>query len=254
MIDLRNQSLGGVYKLYAVAGDTCYDVRTCLHKNRQVLYRMMPVPKPPQAPPAAQQAAPTPQGGFTPYNQAPPAVQTQSTVSHIPDIGDEQYSHPGWSWGGFFWGIPFLIAIRKYRYLLLLLAPILMIFGVVTLWGIMAVVGQVNGSSDTTMAFALIVPIAIALAALFFAGLPLYFGFKGRMLAATSKTFSNKEQYVGFMKAFDHGAMVAFFVMIASWVVLIVFGVLFGVLVGIAEMDTSAAALNAIDHMQGYFK
>lgn len=215
------------------------------------------VPQPPHAPGAGEpQDAPTPaaapvpqaQSAFTPYGQAggvPQAPVAQGTQGHITSTGDEQYSHPGWSWGGFFWGMQFLIAIRKYRHLLLLLAPVLIVFGTVTLWGIVALVGEANGSIGATAGFVLIVPIAIAVSVIFFLALPFYFGFKGRQLAATSKTFANKEQYVGFMKAFDHGAMVAFFVTLAAWVLSLVVGVLWGVFDAVSVSELDAQVFNA---------
>ena len=254
-----------------VPGSCCTDMlRTMADKQETTYPNGQPVPQPPHVSGAGQpldtptpaapsvpqppSATPPVQGSGVSTVNLQPAPQPESSQTYVPAMGDEEYSHPGWSWGGFFWGLPFLIAIRKYRYMLLLAAPFLVLFGVVTLWGISALVAEMNGAPGVNTAFAIVVPIAIAISVLFFFVLPFYFGFKGRMLAATSGTFSNKEQYVGFMKAFDHGAMIAFFLMIASWVVLIVFGVLFGVLVGVADIDTSAAALNAIDRMQGYFK
>ena len=221
-----------------------------------------PVPQPPHAPDAGQAqntptpaAPPVPQApsAFTPYGQAgavPQPPVAPGAQGHITSTGDEQYAHPGWSWGGFFWGMQFLIAIRKYRYLLLLLAPVLIIFGTVTLWGIVALVGEVNGSSGATAGFVLIVPIAIAVSVIFFLALPFYFGFKGRQLAATSKTFANKEQYVGFMKAFDHGAMVAFFVMLATWVLSLVVGVLWGVFDAVSVSELDAHALQAFSQFE----
>lgn len=72
--------------------------------------------------------------------------------------------------------------------------------------------------------FFVVLPLVFLGAMLFLLGIKLYLGFKGRELASTSKTFSNKEQYIGFMKAFDHGALVAFIVVILLNVLMLLLG------------------------------
>jgi hypothetical protein len=42
-------------------------------------------------------------------------------------------------------------------------------------------------------------------------GIMVFLGLKGRELAATSQTFTSRDQYVGFMKAIDHAGKVIFF-------------------------------------------
>ncbi|MBP9749117.1 MAG: hypothetical protein KBD21_00030 [Candidatus Pacebacteria bacterium] len=177
-------------------------------------------------------------------NMAPESAHGEqpSSSGYIPlsDTGDEQYSHPGWSWAGFFWFIPFIIAIRKYKYLFWALMPVCVLFVAVVVWLIFGLRSNVGSSSMLV----LLVSVAFLFAVLFLIGFPFYIGLKGRELAATSTTFTNKEQYIGFMKAFDHGAMVAFFAMLALWVLGIVvssvfFG--FGTMFDVDGVDTYGA-------------
>ena len=102
------------------------------------------------------------------------SVPVPPAPSTSPD--DEKYARPGWSWGGFMFNFLFAIAIRRYLYLLWLLA--------------------------------LVIPIVNFFVIL---GLMIYFGLKGRAMAAESKTFSNRDQYIGFMKGIDHAGRILFF-------------------------------------------
>lgn len=83
------------------------------------------------------------------------------------------YNDSGWSWGGFAFNLMFAIATRNYVYLWLL--------------------------------FLMIVPFVNIFAML---GIMIFFGIKGRELARTSTTFSNHDQYLGFMKGLDHAGKI----------------------------------------------
>lgn len=90
------------------------------------------------------------------------------------------YKDEGWSWGGFIFNIVFAIATRNYKYLLIMILffiPVVNIFAII--------------------------------------GAMIYFGVKGREIARNSKTFANKDEYLGFMKGVDHAGKVMFFVYIA---------------------------------------
>lgn len=104
----------------------------------------------------------------------------QGSASAVPvPQGEGGYVDEGWSWGSFALNYMFLIAIRKYEYLyvlILFLIPIVNIFA----------------------GFGMII----------------YLGMNGRELARNSRTFSNHEQYLGFMKGIDHAGKIISYVML----------------------------------------
>ncbi len=96
---------------------------------------------------------------------------------------------PGWSWGAFLFGAPFLIAIKKYHMLwwyLLYLVPVVNFF--------------------------------------FWIVFMIYLGIKGHEMAATSRHFENQHEYNGFIKAVDHAGKILTIVAI----VIIAAGLIFG--------------------------
>ena len=116
----------------------------------------------------------------TPVPQPTPEAPPQYVpAAAAPSSG---YNDSGWSWGGFAFNWVFAIALRKYVYL----------FGLVLLF----------------------IPLVNFVAMLGFA---IYFGMKGRELAASSTTFSSDEQRLGFMKGIDHAGkvVVLFYVILA---------------------------------------
>lgn len=95
----------------------------------------------------------------------------------------------GWSWGAFMLHAPFLIAIKKYIFLLwylLLLIPFLNVF--------------------------------------FLIALMIYLGVEGHELAAQSPQFKNQDEYNGFFRAYNHAGKILFLAVI----VMIAAGLLFG--------------------------
>jgi len=119
---------------------------------------------------------------FTPYGQEPtPAAPTHPGAFAPMNAaqGDERYATPGWSWGAFMASTMFLLGIRKYAYLWIYLV------------GLIPFVG----------------PFAIL-------AFMLFLGAKGREMAMRSPAFSNRDQYVGFMKAIDHGGKIMFFLFV----------------------------------------
>lgn len=70
----------------------------------------------------------------------------------------------------------FAIGLRKYWYLLLILV------GMIPLVGGLASIGAM-----------------------------IFFGIKGREMAAASSVFTNRDQYIGFMKGIDHAGKVIFY-------------------------------------------
>ena len=81
----------------------------------------------------------------------------------------------GWSWGAFMFDFIFIIATKRYIYLLLFL---------------LYLIPLVNF-------FAMI-------------GIKIYLGTQGRRIAAESTMFSNKDEIRGFMKAIDHAGYITF--------------------------------------------
>lgn len=97
------------------------------------------------------------------------------------------YSRPGWSWGGFMFNVFFAACLKRYWYLLWL--------------------------------FAFWIPFVNIFVALC---LMLYFGVKGRELAARSAVFTSKQQYIGFMKGIDHAGKFSFFISLVGLLVVII--------------------------------
>jgi len=135
-----------------------------------------------------------------PVPQPPPVPHphpkyAEPAYAPVQSNSDAQYSQPGWSWGGFCFSLLFAIAIRRYVYLWFLLGMVLPPINFVVVIGLM-----------------------------------IYFGMKGRELAAESKIFTSRDQYVGFMKGIDHaGKVLALF-----YGILIIVGILAStVLVGL---------------------
>ena len=124
---------------------------------------------------AANTSRPTAQA-YGPQPITPPGTPEAAE----PQAASDAYAQPGWSWGAFMNGPLFLIGIRKYVYLLLYLLYLIPFVNFIAWIGIM-----------------------------------IFMGVKGRELAAESKTFTSREQYVGFMKAIDHAGKVIFFFTVA---------------------------------------
>lgn len=95
---------------------------------------------------------------------------------------------PRWSWGAFMFDPVFLIATRKYAWLLLYVL--------------------------------MFVPILNFVAAI---GIKVFLGLKGHSFAAESTSFENEEQRKGFMTAFDHAGLIIFCITVA----VILIGLLF---------------------------
>jgi hypothetical protein len=128
--------------------------------------------------------------------------------------GDEElrYSQSGWSWGGFMLHIYFAGCVRRYWYLV---------------WIIAFVIPFLN------------IPIII--------GLMIYFGIKGRVIASSSPVFKNKQQYIGFMKGIDHAGKVMFFLLVVVLGGIAVLGVLAStVLVGLSNQREGTRDVSAI--------
>lgn len=122
---------------------------------------------------------PTYSAPFSPLGSVPtpPGVSSDVEGNSPMSVEDSKYSNPGWSWGGFMQWTIFAIGLRKYWYLLLILIGMVPFVG-----GLISI------------------------------GVMIYFGIKGREMAAASSVFANKEQYIGFMKGIDHAGKVMFFV------------------------------------------
>lgn len=152
---------------------------------------------------APQGAAPQPAAGA---QQFTPAGGGQSFMSE----GASAAAASGWSWGAFMGGPFFLIAVRKYMYLLLYLLNLIPLVNFIAWIGIMV-----------------------------------FLGLKGRELAAQSTTFSSKEELTGFMKGFDHAGKITFFIMLALFVLgflgsLLLGATIFSALGGGGSFDSSS--------------
>lgn len=144
--------------------------------------------------------------------------QTKSKTSRVAQPfmtvaseSDEEvhYSHPGWSWGGFMFNIFFAACLKRYWFLLW--------FG------------------------ALLVPIVNLFVPFVLLGLMIYFGVKGRELAARSAVFTSKQQYIGFMKGIDHAGKCMFFLSLAGLLVMVVIMMIIATIV-LRELDSSREA------------
>lgn len=134
----------------------------------------------------------TPPQAFTPYGQgSAPATSAhpETLISTNVAQGDEQYSAPGWSWGAFMGGPLFILGIRRYEYAWAYLVGFIPFIG----------------------------PFAIL-------AFMVFLGVKGREMAMTSQTFSNRDQYVGFMKVIDHGGKLVFLFTLAAVLLFMVLG------------------------------
>lgn len=154
--------------------------------------------------------SPTPPQAFVPANKSVSAggYMTQQGTSDE----ESHYSRPGWSWGGFMFHIYFAACIKRYWYLL---------------WMIALVVPYVSG----IITF----------------GLMIYFGVKGRELAAGSPVFKSKQQYIGFMKGIDHAGKVIFFVFFIGLGGLAIVGILASiVLAGLGSQRDAAREASAM--------
>ncbi len=96
-----------------------------------------------------------------------------------------------WSWGAFMFGIPFLIAIKKYKMLW---------------WFLFSLIPIVN--------------------IVFYVVFAIYLGLHGHELASKSPHFENKHEYNGFMKAIDHSGKIIFFVALVGLAVLALFSII----------------------------
>ena len=103
-----------------------------------------------------------------PIQNNTPQQSSYSTPKQKNDIS-------GWSWGAFMFDFIFIIATKRYIYLLLFL---------------LYLIPLVNF-------FAMI-------------GIRIYLGTQGRRIAAESTIFSNKDEIRGFMKAIDHAGYITF--------------------------------------------
>lgn len=150
---------------------------------------------------------------FQPYGASvPPPAQTQVVATATTYMADAtadadtlKYSTPGWSWGAFLFNVMFAAGLRKYWFLLFLLLY----------W----------------------IPFIGGLCSL---GVMIYFGVKGREMAAESKVFANKDQYVGFMKGVDHAGKVYLW----FFIILIPIAVI-GILSSVVLASLSSARDNA---------
>ncbi|NTV44905.1 MAG: hypothetical protein HGA67_04455 [Candidatus Yonathbacteria bacterium] len=97
-----------------------------------------------------------------------------------------------WSWGGFMFGPAYLIAVKKYEYLLAYLLMLIPVFNF----------------------FAMI-------------GIAIYLGIKGHTLVAESPMFANADERAGFNRAIDHAGRIMFFVSLVCMVLAFIFAGLF---------------------------
>ncbi len=101
-----------------------------------------------------------------PIQNNAPQPSSYSISGQKDDIG-------GWSWGAFMFDFIFIIATKKYIYLLLFLLYF--------------------------------IPFVNFLAMI---GIKIFLGTQGRRIAAESPMFSNKDELRGFMKAIDHAGYI----------------------------------------------
>jgi hypothetical protein len=130
-----------------------------------------PGAEPHQTPEPAPAPAPAPAPSFD-ANQA--AAKTKDTLDKMSNIS-------GWSWGAFMFGPAYLIAVKKYMYLLwylLMLLPIINFIAMI--------------------------------------GLPIYWGLKGTELAKDSTMFKNEDERSGFLRAINHAGFISFLIAIAG--------------------------------------
>lgn len=114
-----------------------------------------------------------------------------SASEHTPPFSGEGkevslggYKDEGWSWGGFGLNLVFLFALRKYKFLAILILALLF-SGNFLFFMIQSSYGMLIALS----------PIVLV---------QFFLGVIGRKFARESNIFSNHEQYLGFMKGVDH--------------------------------------------------
>jgi hypothetical protein len=118
-------------------------------------------------------------------SQPAPFVPLAETTPSASTGAQDAYVDAGWSWGAAMFNVSFAVAIRKYWYL----AVMILFF----------------------------IPLVNFVAMI---GLFVFFGMKGREIARDSVTFSNKDQYLGFMKGMDHAGKIMFlFIMIPAFII-----------------------------------
>lgn len=117
-----------------------------------------------------------------------PATTSIPNVSTSASIQPSVYDiNRKWSWGAAMLNFIYLIAIKKYKYLLLFLL--------------------------------MLIPFVNMLA---WIGLPLYFGFFGGKLAYQSSMFANKTEADAFMRAINHAGKVCFFLYVIFVIISVV--------------------------------
>jgi hypothetical protein len=118
-------------------------------------------------------------------SEAPtPGVESRSEKSNaivIPMPND-------WSWGGFMFAPAYLIAVKKYKYLLLYL------LGLAPLINVIAMIG-----------------------------ISIFVGLKGRSFVAESDMFKNDDEREGFNRAIDHAGWIMFLVTLVGFVLSLLF-------------------------------
>lgn len=132
---------------------------------------------------------------------------SQNDTTEETDRSQSAYD-TGWSWGAFMFDAPFLIAIRKYAYLLVYLLMLIPLLNFIV-----------------------------------YLGLKIYLGIKGRELAQDSETFNSRQERVGFFRAFDWAGKVLFWVMVAVFVLGIILTVATGL--GLSALIDGSASVPA---------
>lgn len=121
-----------------------------------------------------------------------PKVSTPIPTPAAPVVAAATSSQlTGWSWGAFMLGPTYIIAVKKYMYLLLYLLFFVPIVGVIAFLIIAIVLGK-----------------------------------KGRQLAYESSIFANESEATGFIKAADFAGKVMFVISVIGFVVVIVFWII----------------------------
>ena len=110
------------------------------------------------------------------FEQTPP-IQNDAPQPSFDSTTIQKNDINGWSWGAFMFDFIFIIATKKYIYLLLFLLYL--------------------------------IPLVNFLAMI---GIRIFLGTQGRRIAAESQMFSNKDEWQGFMKALDHAGYIIFIV------------------------------------------
>jgi hypothetical protein len=125
----------------------------------------------------------------------------------------DTYDDSGWSWGGFMFQWAFAVAIKKYILLVLFVLMFIPFVNIVAWFGI-----------------------------------AIFFGLKGREYARQSDMFTNKDQYLGFMKAVDHAGKIFFYVFVAFFVLSILLS--FTVLRSLMNAGESSSIFSEMQQME----